>query len=53
MTTTNILINSQKSTGPKNIIILQYLKLNDINIPRFCYHEKLDIAGIVECVLLK
>jgi predicted molibdopterin-dependent oxidoreductase YjgC len=51
MTSNNILINSQKSIGPKNIIILQYLKLNEINIPRFCYHEKLDIAGIVECVL--
>lgn len=40
-----ILIDSKKSKGPLNIIILQYLKLNDINLPRFCYHEKLNIAG--------
>ena len=45
-----LIVNSRILNGPSNIILLQYLKFNGCDVPRFCYHEKLDIAGIVECV---
>jgi len=35
----------------QNITILQYLKFNGYDVPRFCFHEKLDIvASIVKFV---
>ena len=40
-----ILINSLPSKGTKDVTILQYLKSNGCDVPRFCFHEKLDIAG--------
>ena len=36
-----------------NLTIFQFCFNKGINIPCFCYHEKLSIAGIVECVLFK
>lgn len=33
-----------------NLTIFQFCYNKGINIPCFCYHEKLTIAGIVECV---
>jgi len=40
-----IYINSFETKGPQNVTILQYLKFNGYDVPRFCFHEKLDIAG--------
>lgn len=40
-----ILINSIESKFKKDVTILQHLKLNGCDVPRFCFHEKLDIAG--------
>ena len=40
-----IYINSFATKGPQNLTILQYLKFNGYDVPRFCFHEKLDIAG--------
>ena len=41
----NIFINNKKYVLNKNLNIIQACNLYDINIPRFCYHEKLSIAG--------
>lgn len=41
----NIFINNKKYILNKNLNIIQACSLYDINIPRFCYHEKLSIAG--------
>jgi len=38
-------VNSRILNGPSNLILLQYLKFNGCDVPRFCYHEKLEIAG--------
>jgi len=40
-----ISINNNKYVLNKNYNIIQACNLYDINIPRFCYHEKLSIAG--------
>lgn len=42
---TNIKINGKELQVPKNITIMQACSLQNIDIPRFCYHEKLSIAG--------
>ena len=41
----NITINKKKISVPEGISILQACELGGIQIPRFCYHEKLSIAG--------
>lgn len=38
------------SVDNKNYTIFQYCANIGINLPCFCYHEKLTIAGIVACV---
>lgn len=40
-----IYINNNETTFIPDLTILQYLKLKGFNVPRFCYHEKLKIAG--------
>ena len=40
-----IFINGKSCLVPKNITVLQACEQNGIQIPRFCYHEKLSIAG--------
>lgn len=40
-----ITINEKKILVPSGISILQACELGGIQIPRFCYHEKLSIAG--------
>lgn len=42
---TNIKINGKALQVPKDLTIMQACSLQDIDIPRFCYHEKLAIAG--------
>jgi NADH-quinone oxidoreductase chain G len=40
-----IIINNNKYTVDKNLSILQACEQANISVPRFCYHEKLSIAG--------
>jgi NADH-quinone oxidoreductase subunit G len=41
----NISINGKILEVPNGITIIQACELAGIEIPRFCYHEKLAIAG--------
>lgn len=41
----SIFVNSIEKNYQQNVTILQYLKFNGFDVPRFCFHEKLDIAG--------
>jgi len=41
----NITINGKEVTVPDGITIIQACEIADIEIPRFCYHERLAIAG--------
>ena len=38
-------INNNKYTFENNLTILQACEQANINIPRFCYHDKLSVAG--------
>lgn len=38
-------INNIKYVIPSNYTLLQILSIHNIDIPRYCYHEKLSIAG--------
>ncbi len=40
-----ILINGKEIEFQKGMTVLQACELADVEIPRFCYHEKLSIAG--------
>ena len=40
-----ILINGKEIDFEKGMTVLQACELADVEIPRFCYHEKLSIAG--------
>jgi len=40
-----IFINNQKLVVEKNLTVLQACEQANINIPRFCYHEQLSVAG--------
>jgi len=40
-----ILINGKEIDFDKGMTVLQACELADVEIPRFCYHEKLSIAG--------
>tara|TARA_B100001093_G_scaffold418881_1_gene410252 strand:+ start:320 stop:2380 length:2061 start_codon:yes stop_codon:yes gene_type:complete len=40
-----ILINGREIDFEKGMTVLQACELADVEIPRFCYHEKLSIAG--------
>ena len=40
-----ILINDKEIEFEKGMTVLQACELADVEIPRFCYHEKLSIAG--------
>src|SRR5690554_7279412 len=41
----NLLINNQKILVPRGSSILEACKQLGIDIPRFCYHENLAVAG--------
>ncbi len=41
----NITINGKTSVVPDGITIIQACEISDVEIPRFCYHERLAIAG--------
>lgn len=38
-------LNFQASSGSKNPTILQVCEFFNLHIPKFCYHEKLNVAG--------
>ena len=38
-------INGKEIEFQKGMTVLQACELADVEIPRFCYHEKLSIAG--------
>ena len=40
-----IIINDKEIEFEKGMTVLQACELADVEIPRFCYHEKLSIAG--------
>lgn len=40
-----VTINNKEYEVPENITIIQACEIADIEIPRFCYHERLEIAG--------
>lgn len=40
-----VTINNKDYEVPEGITIIQACELADIEIPRFCYHERLEIAG--------
>ena len=40
-----ILINGNEFDFEDNLTLIQALEIADIEVPRFCYHEKLSIAG--------
>ncbi|NBV06441.1 MAG: NADH-quinone oxidoreductase subunit G [Proteobacteria bacterium] len=40
-----ITINGKTTTVPEGITIIQACELADVEVPRFCYHERLAIAG--------
>ena len=40
-----ILINGEEHEFEDNLTLIQALELADIEVPRFCYHDKLSIAG--------
>ena len=40
-----IIINGREIEFEKGMTVLQACELADVEIPRFCYHEKLSIAG--------
>lgn len=40
-----IIINNNKYSVDKSLTVLQACEQANINIPRFCYHEKLSVAG--------
>ena len=40
-----VTINKKEITVPQGVTILQACELAGVQVPRFCYHEKLSIAG--------
>jgi NADH-quinone oxidoreductase subunit G len=42
---TTVTINGKTTTVPEGITIIQACEIADVEVPRFCYHERLAIAG--------
>ena len=49
----DIIINNNKYSFEKNITVLQACEFANIIVPRFCYHEKLSIAGSCRMCLVE
>ena len=41
----NIYVNNIKITVPKNSSVLEVCEYAGVSVPRFCYHERLNVAG--------
>ena len=48
-----ITIDNKKVEFENGMTVMQACELAGAEIPRFCYHEKLSIAGNCGCALLK
>ena len=48
-----IKVNNIDIEVEEGLTVLQACEKAGVEIPRFCYHEKLSIAGNLECVWLK
>jgi NADH dehydrogenase/NADH:ubiquinone oxidoreductase subunit G len=48
-----ITINNKKYSFEKNITVLQACEQANITVPRFCYHEKLSVAGSCRMCLVE
>ena len=46
-------INGKEIEFEKGMTVLQACELANVEIPRFCYHEKLSIAGNCRMCLVK
>ena len=46
-----IIINGKDIEFEPGMTILQACELADVEIPRFCYHERFQLLVTVECVL--
>ena len=40
-----VFVNGQSHTVPKGVTVLQACELAGVLVPRFCYHDRLSIAG--------
>lgn len=49
----NYYINNIKYVVPNNYTLLQILSIQNIDVPRYCYHEKLSIAGNCRMCLIE
>ena len=47
---TRIIIDNKAISVMPNITVMQACLEQKIDIPRFCYHERLSIAGLAVCV---
>lgn len=43
--TIEVFVNGQATTIPKGSTVMQACEAQGIDIPRFCYHQRLSIAG--------
>mmetsp|Transcript_9138 Transcript_9138/g.27498 ORF Transcript_9138/g.27498 Transcript_9138/m.27498 type:complete len:263 (+) Transcript_9138:93-881(+) len=43
--TVGVVINGEQATVPKGSTIIQACEIAGVEVPRFCYHERLSIAG--------
>lgn len=43
--TIEVFVNGQPTTIPKGSTVMQACEAQGIDIPRFCYHQRLSIAG--------
>ena len=48
-----VTVDDKKVRVPKGVTVLQACEAAGVNIPRFCYHDRLSIAEIAECVSSK
>src|SRR6202008_1774963 len=49
----NIIINNREMEVPAGTPLLQACELAGVEIPRFCYHERLSIAGNCRMCLIE
>ena len=42
---TEVTVDGKKVRVPKGVTVLQACEAAGVNIPRFCYHDRLSIAG--------
>ncbi|GIT64854.1 MAG: hypothetical protein Ct9H300mP23_04810 [Nitrospinota bacterium] len=53
MSDVTLTIDGKSVTVPKGTKVVDAAKQVDVDIPVFCYHEKIGSLGVVVCVLLR